>query len=243
MANAKKKTPKVKIGDRFGKLVTLEQIEMPIMKTVKDEFGKPKKVPSGRTKIGWRCQCDCGKEVKIPQDTLLKETSVLRSCGKCPPVKNENFVSKSMSYEEQQEWEELYEYVRSNIMGYSKDQSLSKQMVARLQGLMKGKYMVNNKTVDYADYSYKTILNTYKYCSADIRKVLGYKTFDGEWAKFNYIAKIVENNINTVYMREQRTEKNKIKTENLTIDSLGYTGASYQKKTKEISNNLLDDLW
>lgn len=243
MANAKKKTPKVKIGDRFGKLVALEQIEMPIMKTVKDEFGKPKKVPSGRTKIGWRCQCDCGKEAKIPETTLLKQTSALRSCGECPPVKNENFVPVSMSFEESEEWNELYEYVRCNIMGYGKDTSLSSRMVARLQGLMKGKYMVSYKTADNADYSYKTILNTFKYCSPDIRKALSYKSFDDEWVKFNYIAKIVENNINTVYMREQRTEKNKIKTENLTIDSLGYTGASYQKKTKEISNNLLDDLW
>lgn len=243
MAKAKMKTPKVKVGDRIDKLVALEQIEMSIMKTVPDEYGNPKKVPTDRTKVGWKCKCDCGREIKIAENTLLKQSSVLRSCGKCPPVKNENFVSKSMSYEEQQEWDELYEYVRTNIMGYSKDQSLSKQMVARLQGLMKGKYMVNNKTIDNANYSYETILNTYKFCLPDIRKALSYKSFDDEWIKFNYIAKIVENNINTVYVRIQNAQKAKEKTESLTIDSLNYIGAEYQKKTKETTNRLLDDLW
>ncbi len=236
------KTPKVKIGDRFGKLVVLEQIEMPIMKTIKDEFGNSKKVPSGRTKVGWRCQCDCGEEAKIPQDTLLKETSVIRSCGKCPPEKNENFVSKSMSYEEQQEWDELYEYVRTNIMGYSKDQSLSKQMVARLQGLMKGKYMVNNKTVNNANYSFKTILNTYKFCSVDIRKALGYKTFDSEWIKFSYIAKIVENNINTVYVRERRAEQAREEIKKIEINTPVHTGVEYKPREKKTKNKF-KDLW
>lgn len=243
MAKAKTKTPKVKIGDRFGKLVALEQIEMDITKKVLGDDGNYHKMPTGRTKVGWECQCDCGRKAKIPEITLLKETSALRSCGKCPPVKNENFVPVSMSFEESEEWNELYEYVRSNIMGYDKDTSLSSRMVARLQGLMKGKYMVSYKTADNADYSYKTILNTFKYCSPDIRKALSYKSFDDEWIKFNYIAKIVENNINTVYKREQQAEKNREKTKNLTIDSLEYTGATYQKKTKEISNSLLDGLW
>lgn len=239
----KTKEPKVKIGDRFGKLVVLEQIEIPIMKKVRGEDGILRKIPTGRMNNGWLCQCDCGEKAKVIETTLLKVTSVLRSCGKCPPEKNVNFIPKKMSSEEIDDWNELYEYVRTNIMKYDKSQSLDSKMVARLQGLMKGKYMVSYKTVDNADYSYKTILNTFKYCSPDIHRALTYKSFDNEWIKFNYIAKIVENNINTVYVKMQNTEKSKEKTINMSMDVLDYTGATYQNKTKASKNKLLDDLW
>lgn len=239
----KTKEPKVKVGDRFGKLVALEQIEIPVMKKVKGEDGIPRKIPTGRMNKGWLCQCDCGEKAKVIETTLLNVTSALRSCGKCPPEKNVNFVPKRMSSEDIDDWNELYEYVRTNIMRYDKGQSLDNRMVARLKGLMYGKFMVNYKTADNADYSYKTILNTFKFCSKDINKALAYKSFDDEWQKFIYIAKIVENNINTVYVKTQNIEKSKEKTQNITMDALSYTGATYQNKTKESKNKLLDDLW
>ena len=38
---------------------------------------------------------------------------------------------KKMSKEESQDWENLYNYVKSNIMGYDENQALSKNMVLR----------------------------------------------------------------------------------------------------------------
>ena len=75
---------------------------------------------------------------------------------------------KKMSKEESQDWENLYNYVKSNIMGYDENQALSKNMVLRLKGLLTGKFIENKNIKDISNYSYKTILTTFKYCYPDI---------------------------------------------------------------------------
>ena len=150
---------------------------------------------------------------------------------------------KKMTEEERRDWEELYFYVKNNIMGYDKDQSLSNNMVLRLKGLLTNKFMENKNIESTANYSYKTILNTFKYCSPDIQKALRTNKFTDEQHKFNYVLKVVEKNINTVYMKMKNVEKAKEEAKNMTLDTTNYTGAEYQKKTKETTNKLLDDLW
>ena len=167
----------------------------------------------------------------------------MRSCDNCPPEKNPNYIPKKMSYEENQDWDELYEYVKTNVMGYDKNQLLPSYIVARLQGLPKGKYMASNKTKNNANYSYKTVLNTFKFCSPDIHKALRTGGFKDEQHKVNYILKIVENNLNNVYMREKNAEKAKEKVETMTLDTVTHAGAEYQKKTESKTNKLFDDLW
>ena len=53
-------------------------------------------------------------------------------------------TKKPMSEQDKVEWDNLYQYVRFNILGYDKNQSLSKKMVLRLRGLSFNKYMDNN---------------------------------------------------------------------------------------------------
>lgn len=235
---------KVNVGDRFDKLEVLER---------QDVFSKVrKKYPNGdiyyeqgKTKnIAWICKCDCGNITEpIRQSTLIKESSVLRSCGKCPPEKNPNYVPPNMSREELDNWEELYEYVRKNILGYDSKQSLTSDMVSRLKGLATGNYRANNRIARNANYSYKTILNTFKFCSPNIHKALRTMNFTDERHRFNYVCKIVENNINNVYLRMQNTEKAKEQAKNMVIETATHTGAEYQRKTKETTNKLFDDLW
>ena len=43
---------------------------------------------------------------------------------------------KHMSKQEKADWDELYEYVRTEVMGYDQNQSLSSEMVLRLKGLL-----------------------------------------------------------------------------------------------------------
>ncbi len=237
------KKSKVNVGDRFDKLVVVEKVEMPTYTKIKDANGKIHEEPTGRTKVGWRCQCDCGGKITLSQTTLLSQRSTLRSCNDCPPEKNPDYTSNKMSYEDSQDWDELYEYVRTNIMGYDKNQSLSGYIVIRLQGLPKGKYMASNKTINKANYSYKTVLNTFKFCSPDIYRALRTGGFKDEQHKINYIFKIVENNINNVYMREKNAEKSKEKAETMMVNTSDYAGAEYQRKTKDVTNKLLEDLW
>ena len=150
---------------------------------------------------------------------------------------------KKMTEEEKRDWDELYSYVKTNIMGYDKNQSLSSNMVLRLKGLLTNKFMENKNIESTANYSYRTILNTFKYCSPDINKALRTNKFTDEQHKFNYVLKVVEKNINTVYMKMKNVEKAKEEAENMTLDTVNHVGAEYQKKTKETTNKLLNDLW
>ena len=149
-----------------------------------------------------------------------------------------------MSEQDKQNWDALYQYVRSEIMGYDMNQSLSRNMSLRLKGLCTNKYIENSSIEDTAHYPYSVVLNTFKYCSLDIRKALQGRTFANEQHKFNYILKIVESNLNTVYMRMKSAEKSKAKTETVDVSVATYDqAATYQRKTTAIGNKRTDELW
>ena len=148
-----------------------------------------------------------------------------------------------MTQQEIKEFDELYEYVHTKIMGYDKNQSLSNMMVLRLKGLSTNKFIENKNIRSSAHYSYSVILNTFKYCSNNIQKNVFGKHFIDENHKFNYILKIVESNLNTVYVKMKNAEQSKEKSEILDFGVMTHTGASYQRKTKDTINHRLDDLW
>lgn len=146
-----------------------------------------------------------------------------------------------MTEEEKLAWDELYTYVRKNIMGYDDNQALSSAMVLRLKGLSTNKFMENNNIQSTANYSYDTILNTFKYSSIDIQRALRVNSFKDESHKFNYILKIVEKNINTVYVRMKNAEKAREEAKNTTIEAPAHTGAEF--KPKEKKKDKFTDLW
>lgn len=152
-------------------------------------------------------------------------------------------AKNKMTEEEKIAWELLYYYVKNDILDYDENQSLPSNMVLRLKGLLTNKFMENNNIKSTANYSYQTILNTFKFCSPEIHKALKTKSWANEQHKFNYILKIVEGNINNVYMRMKNVEKAKEEAKNATVDTANHIGAEYQKKTKEVTNKLLNDLW
>lgn len=146
-----------------------------------------------------------------------------------------------MTEEEKIAWDELYTYVKKNIMGYDDNQALSSTMVLRLKGLLTNKFIENNNIKDTANYSYETILNAFKYSSLDINKALRANDFKDESHKFNYILKIVEKNINTVYVKMKNVEKAKEEAKKMTIEAPTHTGAEY--KPKEKKKDKFADLW
>lgn len=147
---------------------------------------------------------------------------------------------KKMSKEELQDWEELYIYVK-NLMNYDENQTLSRGMVLRLKGLLTGKFIENNNIKDNSNYSYKIILATFKYCSPSIQRALRTNNFQNEQHKFLYITKIVENNINNVYLRMKNAEKAKEEAKNTTIEAPTHTGAEF--KPREKKKDKFADLW
>ena len=149
---------------------------------------------------------------------------------------------KTMTEEEKIAWDILYSYVRKNILGYDENQALSSQMVLRLKGLLVNKFMENNNIKDTANYSYEVILNTFKYCSPQIMNALRTNNFRDERHKFNYVLKIVESNINTVYMKMKAAEKAKEETEKIDMIEIAEYVNTFKKKEKK-NNSRLDDLW
>lgn len=148
---------------------------------------------------------------------------------------------KKMSKEESKDWEELYFYVKDNIMGYDENQALSKNMVLRLKGLLTGKFIENKNIKDNSSYSYKTILATFKYCRSDIEKGFHTKSFQDESHKFNYALVIVEKNINNVYIKMKNIEKAKEEAENTVIETPVYVAAEF--KPREKKKDKFSDLW
>lgn len=149
-------------------------------------------------------------------------------------------AKKKMTAEEKAAWEALYYYVK-NLLGYDENQALSSTMVLRLKGLLTNKFIENNNIKDGANYSYEVILNTFKYCLPEIQRALRTGNFKDEQHRFNYILKIVEKNINTVYVRMKHFQKAKEEAKNITIETPTHTGAEF--KPKEKKKDRFTDLW
>lgn len=148
-------------------------------------------------------------------------------------------AKKKMTDQEKRDWEELYNYVK-NLLNYDENQSLSKAMVLRLKGLLSNKFMENNNIQSTANYSYQTVLATFKSCSPQVQKALRTNNFRDEQHKFNYILKIVESNINDVYLRMKNIEKAKEEAKNVVVETYSHVGAEYKPTKKK---NKFSDLW
>ena len=147
---------------------------------------------------------------------------------------------KSMSAKEKKDWESLYYYVK-DILGYDENQALSNTMVLRLKGLLTNKFIENKNIESTANYSYETILNTFKFCHPSIQKALRTNNFKDENHKFNYILKIVEKDINTVYMKMKNIEKAKEEAKGTIIEVPTHIGAEF--KPREKKKDKFTDLW
>lgn len=148
-----------------------------------------------------------------------------------------------LTQEEKTEWDELYQYVKKEILQYDKSQSIPPSLVLRLKGLSTGKFIENNNIPDKAKYSYKIILYAFQIHKQAILISIRNKEFKSEANKFNYICKIIENNLNDVYIRVCSAEKAKTKTEEAKLDNLSHDGAEYQKTEYKNDNKKLNNLW
>ena len=144
---------------------------------------------------------------------------------------------------EKAEWDELYQYVKKEILFYDDSQAMPSNFVLRLRGLTKGKYIDNKNIENKADYSFKVILYTFQICKPSIMQALSTKTFQNEMNKFNYICKIVENSINDVYLRLDKVKKSEEAINSIDTNVLSHQSGKYQKKTEDVKNKRLNELW
>lgn len=148
-----------------------------------------------------------------------------------------------MTDTEKEQWDNLYRYVKKEILMYDNAQSIPSNLILRLKGLSKGKFMENKSQKDKADYSYEIILYAFQISKPTILSAIKCKTFDTEMQKFNYICKIVENNINDVYIKLNNVKASVKKTQNIDTKIFENKGSKYSKKTVDNTNPKLKDLW
>lgn len=153
-------------------------------------------------------------------------------------------MGKNQKYNENKDWDKLYQYVKKEILEYDNSMKLPKFMVLRLRGLANGNFMANKYHKPNANYTYNEILLTFKACKMDIHRYTKTNRFKDEQHKFNYIMVIIENNINDIVLRLKEAERHKKKVQSLDVKHIKRdSGAAYKKKTKEIKNDRLKDLW
>lgn len=145
---------------------------------------------------------------------------------------------------EYEEWCELFEYVKKDILGYDSNMNLPKFMILRLRGLHSGNFMSNKNIKPLANYSYKHILLTFKLNKNTIYSYLkrNEKIFKDEKHKFNGIMIIIESKINDIVNMIKKAEEQKEKTENIDVEYYNYDRVEYKKKDKK-ENKRLSDLW
>ena len=148
-----------------------------------------------------------------------------------------------MSQEDIDNWNKLYEYVKYDVLGYDQNQGLSRQQILRLKGLLNNKYMANNNIESTANYSYEIVLLTFKFCMPDIRRALHTVNFSDESHKFNYILRIVEDNINTVYLKMKKLEKAKEEAAKQDVSEVVSSENTFKSKTIKKNTSKFDDLW
>ena len=155
----------------------------------------------------------------------------------------------SMTDEEKKEWYELDDYVRHSVMGFV-DEGLTTKMVLRLKGLRYGQVMANNSHDKRSNYSFKTILLTFKACAPQIQRVIATKTFKNNMQKFNYIMAIVENQISDVSIRRAEEERRRSEQIDHSISTDSNLDMIYEKKNqvakstqKKEKKNKFSNLW
>ena len=160
--------------------------------------------------------CYCKKEIAKDDIQIEKVGKVNRkfhknnNCyKKFDDIRKQKELEKEIRDKENKEWDDLYQYVKKEILGYEECQNLSPFQIRILKQLRNGEYVVRNKQMVNKGYSYKVILFTIKSKKRDILAAIQGKTFNDEKHKFNYIMVIVNNSINDIYKRYLRTLKDK----------------------------------
>lgn len=147
---------------------------------------------------------------------------------------------RAVKEKDNKDWIELCEYVKKEILEYDDNMMFPKYLALKLQGIKKGQHIANNNIEEQAHYDDKTILCTFKLCK---KKIVTYlhqneKKIQDEKHKINLILKMIEPEINDVYLRLQEAEKVRARVENGSFDNQTNNGADYVKKTKEVNEKM-----
>lgn len=149
---------------------------------------------------------------------------------------------KNNKKEEHKNFLELCEYVKNEILELPEECKFPKFLALRLRGIHEGKFLANKRIKSMANYSYEIILLTFKIKKYDMLiKLRQKKLFKDEKHRINYMMAILESSINDIVMMKKNCKKANEHT--LKVELNNENSANYKKKTKQIKNNKLKNLW
>lgn len=142
-----------------------------------------------------------------------------------------------VSSEIKDEFNLVYDYIRFDLLGYTKEMKMPRPFTSRLYGIACGQvYYTPPKKLKDEDmpiiYSFKIILATLIEYRPKIEYCLKTMRFVDESHKVNTILKIVENNINTIYIREINRQKEKLKIDAIDEKYIAREVQPYNKESK-----------
>lgn len=154
--------------------------------------------------------------------------------------------AKNNKNEKSKDWKSLCEYVKKQILEYDDNMKFPTYLALKLQGLKKGQNIANNNIEQQAQYDDYTLLCAFKLCR---NKIVNYlhsnaSKIKDENHKINLITKIVEPEINDVYIRIQQNKQANSKLESSSIDNQFNKTAEYQSSnTVKPIGDKLKNLW
>lgn len=193
----------------------------------------------------------CGEKIEKEEDRVKLQITEKTSVNLHKHCEGAYLEDREQVVIETKKWDTLYNYVRFEILNYTKEKQLSPNQRRRLQSLRSGEMIVKGTKVE-GGYDYDVILTTFKAKRIDIEKATYNKTFDTENGKFNYIMAIIENSINDIAKRLEQRAKEKEKEVELvhTISDVDiketfeeYKHIKEQKKETSKKSDLFEELW
>ena len=159
---------------------------------------------------------------------------------------------RNIKKKDNEQWIELCEYVKKEILEYDDNMKFPirsviydnmkfpQYLALKLQGIKRGEHIANNNHEAKANYDDYTILCTFKLCK---KKIVTYlheneKKIKDEKHKINLIMKMIEPEINDVYLRLQNVKKTEERVESKDFNNQSNENAGYVKKTKETSDRI-----
>lgn len=149
-------------------------------------------------------------------------------------------MARTKSESGNKEWIELCEYVKKEILKYDDNMKFPTYLALKLQGLKKGQHIANNNIKTEACYDDYTLLCTFKICKNRILDYLEKNEIKikDEKHRINLIIKIVEPEINDVYIRLKQAKKREEKIADTSFENHYSKGAKYTKKTHDVSEKM-----
>lgn len=195
---------------------------------------------------------ECGKKVRsIESDTCSTRRWGINMYFCCKEHKELWVERADKELAELGEWDDLYMFVKFEVLKYKEEQNLPRYLITRLKDMRNGVVSQLSggrliKTKHKEGYPFPVILATFKAKFDTIDYWFTTKSFKNEKQQINYMMAIIESNINDNYNKYladlERDNKANIEIENSLIDDRNIEIAKqhYEMQFKKEEKNKTD---